>query len=58
MIGLSSLQKMIVAIRMLAYRVPTYFMDKYLRIGEMTTTDSFKLFVEVVISIFSTKYLR
>ncbi|XP_028095021.1 uncharacterized protein LOC114295039 [Camellia sinensis] len=35
-LGLSSLQKMTAALRMLAYGVAAHFMDEYLRIGEST----------------------
>jgi hypothetical protein len=52
-LGHSSLQKMTAAIKMLAYGVTTDFMDEYLRIGEATIMDSFKLFVKAAISIFS-----
>ena len=45
-LGLSSLQKMIAAIRMLAYGVLADFMDEYLRIGESTTIKSLKKFVK------------
>ena len=57
-LGLSSLQKMTAAIRMLAYGVLANFMDEYLRIGETTTIKSLKKFVKVVVSIFSEEYLR
>jgi hypothetical protein len=57
-LGHSSLQKMIAAIKMLAYGVTADFMDKYLRIGEATVMDSFKLFIKAVISIFFVQYLR
>ena len=45
-LGLSSLQKMTAAIRMLAYGVLVDFMDEYLRIGESTTIKSLKKFVK------------
>ena len=57
-LGLSSLQKMTAAIKMLAYGVLTDFMDEYLMIGESTAIKSFKKFVEVVVSICSEEYLR
>ncbi|XP_030945886.1 uncharacterized protein LOC115970386 [Quercus lobata] len=57
-LGLSSLQKMIAAIRMLAYEVSADFMDEYLRIGETTAIKSLKKFVKAVVSIFSEEYLR
>ena len=52
-LGLSSLQKMIATIRMLAYGVTTDLMDEYLWIGERTAMDSFVHFIKVVILIFS-----
>ena len=57
-LGLSSLQKMTAAIRMLAYGVSVDFMDEYLRIGVTTAIKSFKNFVKTVVSIFSEEYLR
>ena len=57
-LGLSSLQKITVAIRMLAYGVSADFMDEYIRIGENTVIKSLKFFVKVVVSIFSEEYLR
>ena len=57
-LGLSSLQKMTAAIRMLAYGVSADFMDEYIRIGETTAIKSLKKFVKAVVSIFSEEYLR
>ncbi|XP_028096765.1 uncharacterized protein LOC114296650 [Camellia sinensis] len=56
-LGLSSLQKITVALRMLAYGVATDFMDEYVRIGESTAIESLKYFVKAV-DIFSNEYLR
>ena len=56
--GLSSLQKITIALRMLAYGVTADFMDEYVRIGESTTMKSLKKFVKVVVDIFSKEYLR
>ncbi|KAK9996092.1 hypothetical protein SO802_020778 [Lithocarpus litseifolius] len=56
--GLSSLQKITVALRMLAYGVTADFMDKYVRIGESTAMESLKKFVKAVVDIFSKEYLR
>ncbi|XP_028053395.1 uncharacterized protein LOC114257789 [Camellia sinensis] len=58
MLGLSSLQKMIVALWMLAYRITVDYMDEYLRIGESTALDSLKKFVKAIVVIYSNKYLR
>ncbi len=57
-LGFSSLQKITVALRMLAYGVIADFMDKYVRIGESTAIESLKKFVKAVVSIFSDEYLR
>jgi hypothetical protein len=52
-LGLSSLQKMTTAIRMLAYGVTADLMNEYIRIGERTAMDSFVHFIKAVILIFS-----
>ncbi len=57
-LGLSSLQKITAALRMLAYGVTADFMDEYVRIGESTTMESLKKIVKAVVSIFSEEYLR
>ena len=56
--GLSSLQKMTAAIRMLAYGVAVDAVDDYVRIGESTAIESLKRFVRAVVAIFSNEYLR
>jgi hypothetical protein len=57
--GHSSLQKITVAPRMLAYGVSSDFMDEYLRIAENTATRCLRKFVKSIIIIFySDKYLR
>ncbi|KAF5464601.1 hypothetical protein F2P56_014670 [Juglans regia] len=57
-LGLSSLQKITAAIRMLAYGVTTDLMDEYVRIGESTARLSMKKFVKAIVSIFGGEYLR
>ena len=57
-LGLSSLQKITTALRMLAYGVTTDFMDKYVQIIESTIIKSLKKFVKAVVVIFSKEYLR
>ena len=57
-LGLSSLQKMTTALRMLAYGVVADFTDEYVRIGESTAINSLKKFVEAIVEIYSTEYLR
>ena len=56
--GLSSLQKMTVALRILAYGVAADSIDEYVKIGESTVVKSPKKFVKVVVNIFSKEYLR
>ena len=57
-LGLSSLQKMTAALRMLIYGVMTNFMDEYVRIGESTAIQCLKKFVAAILDIFSEEYLR
>ncbi|XP_042959567.1 uncharacterized protein LOC122294710 [Carya illinoinensis] len=57
-LGLSSLQKMTTAIRMLAYGITADLMDEYVRIGESTARLSMKKFVKAIVSIFGGEYLR
>ncbi|RWR79965.1 putative nuclease HARBI1 [Cinnamomum micranthum f. kanehirae] len=57
-LGLSSFQKMIAAIRLLAYGGTADLCDEYLRIGESTALKSLKKFVEAVITNFSKECLR
>ncbi|XP_057723956.1 uncharacterized protein LOC130939906 [Arachis stenosperma] len=56
--GLSPLQKCTAAIRMLAYGVAADAVDDYVCIGESTTIECLKTFVEGVISVFQDEYLR
>ncbi|XP_075658856.1 uncharacterized protein LOC142628695 [Castanea sativa] len=57
-LGLSSLQKITDALRMLAYGVLGDLIDEYVRIGETTILESLKKFVTTVINVFSEEYLR
>ncbi|CAL5413495.1 unnamed protein product [Camellia sinensis] len=57
-LGLSSLQKMTAAMRMLAYGVAADSVDDYVRIGESTAIESLQRFVEAVVANFSDVYLR
>jgi hypothetical protein len=57
-LGLTFLQNITVAFRMLTYGVTADFMDEYLKIGETTVVKSLKRFVQAIISIFSEQYLR
>ncbi|KAI8559745.1 hypothetical protein RHMOL_Rhmol04G0198100 [Rhododendron molle] len=57
-LGLSSLQKVTAALRMLAYGMAADQCDEYLKIGESTVMKSLKKFCNVVIEIFGSEYLR
>ncbi|XP_042957931.1 uncharacterized protein LOC122293424 [Carya illinoinensis] len=57
-LGLSCMQKVTAALRMLAYGVTGDFMDEYIRIGESTAMESLKKFSETVVTVFSEEYLR
>ena len=57
MLGLSSLQKMTAALRMLTYGVAIDFTD-HVRIGESNAIKSLKKFVKAVVNIFLKEYLR
>ncbi|XP_075674911.1 uncharacterized protein LOC142644119 [Castanea sativa] len=57
-LGLSSLQKITAALRMLAYGVSGDLVDEYVRIGETTALESLKNFITTVIDVFSEEYLR
>ena len=57
-LGLSSLQKVTAAYRILAYGTPADFVDEYIRIGESTAIESLKSFVNAVYAVFGDTYLR
>ncbi|XP_042454976.1 uncharacterized protein LOC122039026 [Zingiber officinale] len=57
-LGLSSLQKITAAFRILAYGVPTDATDEYIKIGESTAIESVKRFCRVVVEVFGGQYLR
>ncbi|XP_042964635.1 uncharacterized protein LOC122298854 [Carya illinoinensis] len=57
-LGLSCMQKITVALRMLAYGVTGDFINEYIRIGESTAMESLKKFSETVVTVFSEEYLR
>ena len=57
-LGLSSLQKITAAGRILAYGTPADSMDEYIRIGESTAIQSLRRFVKAVIAMFGDHYLR
>ncbi|XP_041000248.1 uncharacterized protein LOC121246228 [Juglans microcarpa x Juglans regia] len=57
-LGLSSMQKITAALRMLAYGVTGDFMDEYIHIGESTAMESLKKFCKTIVTVFSDEYLR
>ncbi|CAH9139047.1 unnamed protein product [Cuscuta epithymum] len=57
-IGLSPLQKMVAAIRMLAYGCPADLLDEYVQIGESTAVESLKRFCDAIIGLYEEHYLR
>src|SRR5262249_39608216 len=57
-LGLSSLQKVTAAMRMLAYGVSADSVADYVRIGESTAIESLKKFVEAIVAVFGNEYLR
>ncbi|GAA0163147.1 hypothetical protein LIER_19089 [Lithospermum erythrorhizon] len=57
-LGLSYLQKITAAFRMLAYGITGDLTDEYIRIGESMAIKSMKKFVKAIIHIFGKEYLR
>ena len=57
-LGLSLLQKITAALRMLAYGVSGDLIDEYVQIGETNALESLKKFITAVIDVFSEEYLR
>ena len=57
-LGLSCLQKVVAAFRMLAYGVPADALDEYIRIGESTALEALRKFVVAVVEVFGPEYLR
>ncbi|XP_042412865.1 uncharacterized protein LOC122001932 [Zingiber officinale] len=57
-LGLSGLQKMTVAFRILTYGVPADATDEYIKIGESTSIESVKRFCRTVVEVFGGQYLR
>jgi hypothetical protein len=56
--GLSALQKVVAAMRILTYGLPADAIDEYMHITESTTRESLEHFYYVVISAFGKEYLR
>ncbi|XP_019157751.1 PREDICTED: uncharacterized protein LOC109154407 [Ipomoea nil] len=57
-LGLSTLQKVTAAFRILAYGVPADGTDEYIQIGESTAIESVKRFCRAIVEIFGERYLR
>ena len=57
-LGLSCLQKLVAAFRMIAYGVAADATDDYVRIGESTALESLRRFVIVVVQVFGPEYMR
>jgi hypothetical protein len=57
-IGLSSLQKVVVVVRILAYGIPADAVDEYVRIGESMAHEALKHFCTAVQTVFAPYYLR
>ena len=57
-LGLSSLQKITAAFRMLTYGVAADATDDYVRIGESTAIESLRRFVSAVVEVFGDEYLK
>ncbi|KAL9354685.1 hypothetical protein Peur_042996 [Populus x canadensis] len=57
-LGLSCLQKVTAAHRILAYGIPADLTDEYLQIGESTAIESLRAFVKAIVEVFGDWYLR
>ena len=57
-LGLSCLQKVVAAFRMLAYGVPANALDEYIRIGESTALEALRKFVVAIVEVFGPEYMR
>ena len=57
-LGLSCLQKVVAAFRMIAYGVAVDATDDYVCIGESTALESLRRFVRAVVHIFGHEYMR
>jgi hypothetical protein len=57
-LGLSCLQKITAAHKILAYGIPADLTDEYLQIGESTAIKSLRAFVKAIVEVFGDWYLR
>jgi hypothetical protein len=58
LLGISTIQKITSAVRMLAYGVAADATDEYCRIGESTAKESMKRFTRAICEVFESFYLR
>ncbi|TVU18694.1 hypothetical protein EJB05_34805 [Eragrostis curvula] len=58
LLGLSPLQKVVAAMRILAYGLPADAVDEYVQIGESTAREALYHFCSAVIAAFGKEYLR
>jgi hypothetical protein len=56
--GLSTIQKCIIALRMLAYGVAMDVTDEYYHLTKTTTIECLKRFIIVICAIFKCEYLQ
>ena len=56
--GLSGLQKVTAALRMLAYEIATDGVDEYVQIGETTALDKLKRFCVSIVDLYKAEHLR
>ncbi|RLM80889.1 hypothetical protein C2845_PM12G16490 [Panicum miliaceum] len=57
-LGLSCLQKVVAAFRLLAYGVAADALDEYIHIGESTALEALRKFTVAVVEIFGEEYVR
>ena len=57
-LGLSNIQKCIVAIRMIGYSVPSNTTEEYPKMAKSTAMESMKRFVRVIRGVYEKQYLR
>jgi hypothetical protein len=55
--GFATLQKVTIALRMLAYGGPADSLDEYIRMGESTVLETVNKFTRAIVAIFGPEYL-
>jgi hypothetical protein len=58
LLGLSSIQKCTIVIKMLAYGVSVDYTDEYCKLNESTAFECLKRFVKAIQACFESNYLR